>query len=251
MMNFYEIKGMLLNNQVTAFAAEKVMDLVDVCKFLITGAYAQEKEDLIVSRILTNIFHKKMSDITYLDIGANKWRHGNNTYLFYKKCRGILVEADPALAEKLRQKRKKDKVYNAAVGTKDGETLEFYILSLATRSSLDKKYIEQEEKRGIKVLNTIQIQCRTINSILEENNLVPDFLSIDIEGMDFQALQTIDYEKYKIKVIVAEQSDERNKDNETMDQFMLRKGYVVHNKTRSNVVYIRKKSKKSKEKLLL
>lgn len=69
--------------------------------------------------------------------------------------------------------------------------------------------------------------------------------------MDFQALQTIDYEKYKIKVIVAEQSDERNKDNETMDQFMLRKGYVVHNKTRSNVVYIRKKSKKSKEKLLL
>lgn len=243
-MNFYEMKGMLLNNQVTAFIAEKVMDLIDICKFILTGSYAQKKEDLIVSKILTDIFHKKLSDITYLDIGANKWRHGNNTYFFYKKSSGILVEADPYLAEKLRQKRKKDKVYNAAVGTKDGESLEFYILSLATRSSLDKKYIEQEKKRGIKVLNTIQIQCRTINSILEENNLVPDFLSIDIEGMDFQALQTIDYEKYRIKVIVAEQSDERNKDDETMDQFMVRKGYVVYGKTKSNAVYMRKTAKK-------
>lgn len=242
-MNFYEIKGILLNNQVTAFAVEKVMDLVDVCKFIITGSYAQEKEDLIVSRILTDIFHKKFSDITYLDIGANKWRHGNNTYLFYKKGRGILVEADPTLAEKLRQKRKRDKVYHAAVGTKDGESLDFYILSLATRSSLDKEHVEQERKRGIKVLNTIQIQCRTINSILEENNLNPDFLSIDIEGMDFQALQTIDYERYKIKVIVAERSGEKNTDNETMDQFMGRKGYVVYCKTRANVVYRRKTAK--------
>lgn len=34
-MNFYEIKGILLNNQVTAFAVEKVMDLVDVCKSIV------------------------------------------------------------------------------------------------------------------------------------------------------------------------------------------------------------------------
>lgn len=190
-----------------------------------------------IRKILIDIFHSRLEDISYLDIGANKWRHGSNTYLFYGKCKGTLVEADPVLADKLRRKRKADQIYNVAVSTKENESLKFYILSLATRSSLDKKHVEEEMKRGIKLIKTIQIKCETVNNIIAKNKNVPDFLSLDIEGMDFQVLQTIDYKKYKIKVIVAENSNERNAENETMDQFMNRQGYEIYCKTKANTVY--------------
>lgn len=44
-MNIYEMKGMILTNRITAFLAEKVIDVVDICKYILTGSYAQNKED--------------------------------------------------------------------------------------------------------------------------------------------------------------------------------------------------------------
>ncbi len=54
----------------------------------------------------------------------------SNTWFFYQQgARGILVDANPKLAEELRQARPEDRVINACVGPVSGETLDFHVLS--------------------------------------------------------------------------------------------------------------------------
>ncbi len=170
-------------------------------------------------------------------MGANHYRRSNNTYLFYKNgARGICVEADPFLCRRLRCHRKYDKVINCAVGVEDGREVEFYILSLPTRSSMDKEAVQDSVSKGLKIKETIKLPCISINTLLEQSQIVSDYMSIDIEGMDYTVLRSIDFSKYKIKVIVAEYSDEII-DGKDMNQFMKECGYNVYKKNRTNVIY--------------
>src|SRR5262249_29835011 len=53
-------------------------------------SYSQAGEDLIVRFFF---YHQRISNITYLDIGANEPIQLNNTYYFYRRgFRGVLVE---------------------------------------------------------------------------------------------------------------------------------------------------------------
>lgn len=151
-----------------------------------------------------------------------------------------MIEADPVFCEKLKEKRKGDRVYNVAVGTEDCGEINFYVLSLPTRSTLDKEYVDKAISAGLSVKDIIKIPCVNINNFLEKLNYEPDYMSIDIEGMDYKVLQSIDFTKHPIKVIVAELCDERNEDGETMNEFMEHSGYQVYGQYGSNVIYIRK-----------
>ena len=63
-------------------------------------------------------------------------------------------------------------------------------------------------------------------------------MSIDIEGVDYKVLGSLDFKKHPIKVIIAEVSGEKNEHGETMDEFMMRIGYTVYGKYGSNVIYV-------------
>lgn len=175
-----------------------------------------------------------------MDIGANHYRRSNNTYLFYKNgAKGICVEADTLSCRRLKHHRKYDKIINCAVGVEDSKEIAFYILSLPTRSTMDKKAVQESISKGLKVKEVIKLPCISINTLLEQNRIIPDYMSIDIEGMDYKVLRTIDFNKYKIKVIVAEYSDEVI-DGKNMNQFMKECGYNVYKETKVNVIYHRK-----------
>lgn len=102
----------------------------------------------------------------------------------------MLVEADPFLYNRLKQKRKRDQVCNIAIGTEDSQSTDFYVLSLPTRSTLDKGYVGRAIKAGLSVKKVIKIPCMTLNSLLEKLNYEPDYMSIDIEGMDYKVLRS-------------------------------------------------------------
>lgn len=46
MINFFEVKAILLNKHVRVFFVEKIIDIIEVCKYIMTGSYAQNKEDI-------------------------------------------------------------------------------------------------------------------------------------------------------------------------------------------------------------
>lgn len=239
MLDIAKIKSRVKENRFMNFGAELVLELFVTMRYFVKGSFSQFGEDAYVSQLFERGGGKK-SDIKYVDIGANHYRRSNNTYLFYKSgARGICVEADSFLCKKLKRGRKHDRVINCAVGVEDGKEVEFYVLSLSTRSSMDREVVKNLVSQGLKVKKTIKLPCISINSLLEQNQFTPDYLSIDIEGMDYLVLRSVDFNKYRIKVIVAERTEEII-ENETMDEYMERNGYLVYKKTRANVIYNRR-----------
>lgn len=102
---------------------------------------------------------------------------------------------------------------------------------------MDKEHIKNSIRAGLSVKKIIDIPCKNINDLLSDYHWEPDYLSIDIEGMDYQVLRMIDFEKYKIKVIIAEKTNELNEKGESMDAYMERQGYTVYDNQGSNVIY--------------
>ena len=204
------------------------------------GGYSEYGEDLILSRLLQDVYNIPISMVRYVDIGANHWCRGSNSYYFYKRgAEGLLLEANPLFCKKLEKKRKRDTIVNAAADVQnEKKSIPFYILSLINRSSIDEKNVAQSLKMGAILNKVIQVPCICINDLLKEYQICPDLLTMDIEGMDYKVLRSLDFEKYKIKVIVVEIADESTDDTaETMEEYMCKKGYCVHAKTKGNIIY--------------
>lgn len=75
-----------------------------------------------------------------------------------------------------------------------------------------------------------------LDSILEENNINKiDYLSIDTEGSELSVLQSIDLEKYYVKVISAE----HNGYNDNVKNYLVGKGYRFITKICADEIYIK------------
>jgi FkbM family methyltransferase len=167
-------------------------------------SFAQSGEDLIIDYIfkLRGISHP-----SYIDIGANHPFYLSNTAHFYLKgCRGINVEANPNLIIDFTKFRDKDINLNCGVGVRE-EKLDFFIISDPTLSTFSQPEAEAVTKTGkYSIVENKKIKTYTIEHLLKtycQGNL-PDFLSIDVEGFDFEIIKTIDFDFYKPKVICVE-----------------------------------------------
>ncbi len=170
-------------------------------------SYSQCGEDLIVNYVFSL---RGITFPTYLDIGANDPHFLSNTAFFYKKgCRGINIEANPQLITKLKRFRRKDINLNLGVGEKEGE-LDFYILSDPTLSSFSKEEATLATASGkIRINDVKKIKLTTVEKVIDEygHGKFPDFLSIDVEGMDLDILHSIPFNRYWPKIICAEAAE--------------------------------------------
>jgi hypothetical protein len=92
-----------------------------------------------------------------------------------------------------------------------------------------------------KLSKVVKTPLMSINEIISKSG-TPDFLSIDVEGLDLSVLQTLDFEKYQIKCICVETlrygpNKEEFRDTELM-QFMKSRGYVAYADTGINTIYV-------------
>src|ERR1700722_18369037 len=110
------------------------------------NSYSQAGEDLILSFLFTD---KKMSSISYLDIGAGSPVYSNNTYLLYTKGnKGVCVEADKSLIPAIKEVRPKDKVINAGVAVSDLKEADFYTFEIKGLNTFDKAEAEKRAALG-------------------------------------------------------------------------------------------------------
>jgi FkbM family methyltransferase len=208
----------------------------------ILNSYSQAGEDSVISFLFSD---KKESTPTYLDLGTNLPNTGNNTYLFYLAgSKGVCVEADPALIEVIKKVRPNDKVLNFGVSTVDNQELEFYVFDTPAINTFDREEALKREKSGVySILRKDRILTKTINTLILENfDRYPDFLSIDIEGLDLDVLKSLDYTKYPIPVICVEtciysENHIRPKDK-SLEEFMTSIGYFVYADTYINTIFV-------------
>lgn len=205
-------------------------------------AYSQCGEDIIIEYIF------KLRNIpfpTYLDIGAHHPFFLSNTALFYNKgCRGINVEANPQLIELFRKLRPDDINLNIGIGKEIGE-LDFYIMEDSSLSSFSKEDRDNYIVAGKKEKEIKRIKLTTVENVLKTyfNDSCPDFMSIDLEGMDYGILQSINFNKYTPKVICVEAAEYSPigagaRRNELID-FLESKNYYEYANTNLNAIMVK------------
>lgn len=179
--------------------AEKILDK--------SGSfYSQNAMDSKVKMLFEGI-GKDLSEIRYIDIGANTWLLYNNSYLFYRAgASGVLVEANPDFVEVIKGNRPRDKAIMCGCSdVRTDEKWTYYKTSHAGYNTFVKSIADQYVKKGIAV-EEIKIPMKDIGSILDEN--FPsghiDYMSVDVEGMGVRIVNAIDFDRYRIDVMLLE-----------------------------------------------
>ena len=166
-------------------------------------SYSQEGEDMILRRI----FEGQLGGF-FVDVGAHHPKRFSNTYFFYKLgWSGINIDAMPGSMKSFNIIRTRDINIEKPVSLKK-EVLTYYGFNEPALNGFSK--VKSDERNGLnnfKILFTKEIETCTLEEILDDN-LVNfqkiDFLSIDVEGLDFEVLKSLNIDKYRPYVILVE-----------------------------------------------
>lgn len=208
-------------------------------------SYSQCGEDIIVDFIFMWLGKQKIS---YLDIGTNDPVKLNNTYFFYKKnSSGVLVEPDPRLYKKIRRKRSGDICLNAGVGEGGTSDITFYMMHPDTLSTSSPDKVKEYLQLGVKLKGELKVPLLNINDVIEKHlgDLAPDFLSIDVEGLDFEIIKSLDLSRYRPVVICTETLTYTNNNTEQkigdIPQYLCSNGYFIYSDTYINTIFVDQK----------
>jgi FkbM family methyltransferase len=200
--------------------------------------FAQGGEDIHILYLLDN-----KPDGFYLDIGANQPIRFSNTFkLYLTGWTGVLVDANPHLIKKAAEIRKKDACVHALVSNEQKD-LDFYISEMDLFSSIHSEYADSGNKSDLN-MEKIKMQTVSIDQLIEK--YVPagksiDLLSIDVEGHDFEVLQSVSLLKYRPRLIVVEDlyyyktKSEDNKYVKYLSEF----NYTLAGADKQNIYFIR------------
>ncbi len=191
--------------------------------------------------LVREYFHDKEKGF-FVEVGANDpINHGSQTWHLEKRLNwsGILVEPIPELAEKCRNTRVNSKTYECVcVDENASKTLTLFVPcdnnsnnEIYCRSSIGKNIDGSKFKQH----KEIEVQARTLNSILEAENVENiDLLSIDVEGAELDVLLGLNISKFKPKLILLEDK------HLYLDKhrYLKRNGYKLVKRTRQNCWYV-------------
>ncbi len=170
-----------------------------------TKSYSQLNQD---TNALEFFNYKKNG--FFVEIGANDGITLSNTYLLEKEYdwKGICVEAIPELFDKLVINRPNATCVSKAVYKTSDEEIEFDLANENLLSGIS-DLISQNSVHYNNVKNNrnvIKVKTITFTDLLDKNNApnIIDYLSLDTEGSEYDILLSLDFNKYKFKLIDVE-----------------------------------------------
>jgi FkbM family methyltransferase len=179
-----------------------IIQLIQQRKHLWRRYYAQEGEDIILSRLMDK------EKGFFIDIGAHHPFRFSNTYLFYKKgWRGINFDPLPGSKRLFNLVRRRDINIQCGVAKESG-MLTYYCFNEPALNTFDKE--EAKFKNDLPdyfIQETIDIPVEPLWKILDGLSLPPriDFMSVDVEGMEMDVLMSNNWDRYRPEFLVVEQ----------------------------------------------
>ena len=206
-------------------------------------SYSQSGEDAIINAIF---MIKGIFKPSYLDIGAHDPYFLSNTAMFYLRgARGINIEANPLLIKSFENFRNEDINLNFGVSDNPKKEMDFYVFEDSTLSTFSEDEAIKLQNFGKKLNSKEKVQLKTITEIINtySDGKYPDFLTLDVEGLDFEILKSINYDNNSPKVICVEASEfspkgTGEKRHELID-FLCSKGYFEYANTNLNAIMVR------------
>jgi FkbM family methyltransferase len=197
---------------------------------------SQFKQDELLEK---NVFKGHKNGV-FVDIGAHDGVNINNTLYFekYNDWTGINVEPIKKVYDRLITNRPSSININCAVCNNDGETEflcnEGYTEMLSgIKSNFDPRHINRIEfENNIKgsTTTTITVPTKKLETIFDENFIKRvNYLSIDVEGAEFEVIKSINFDKVFIDVI----EFENNYDDVSnpIIEYLNTKNYILFHKS--------------------
>ena len=190
-------------------------------------------------QVLQSIFSKTKNGF-YVDVGCHHPKRFSNTALLYKQgWKGINIDANSKNLKLFNFFRKRDFNIRALV-SKSKTILDYYYFNdSALNGCLSKSKIDILLNENYKIINTEKISTRRLDDIISEfkvNNNKIDLLDIDVEGHDFQVLQSIDLDLYDVRVILIETGEQEN----AIIEYLFKFNYFLHTRVDRNCIFLKK-----------
>jgi FkbM family methyltransferase len=157
----------------------------------INPSWSQAAEDIALDLFLSE---NNLNNF-YLDIGAHDPNRFSVTRKLYSKgWSGIDIDGNPSYEAKFKKFRPRNKFMNVCVGSQ--EEYKFTIFTEGAISSTNSKWIEKFSSEGAVVKEVITVPGIKLRDILDLPNVPKrvDFINIDIEGADEDALRSLELE---------------------------------------------------------
>ena len=206
--------------------------------------YGQKRED----EYLYNTFFKGVKNKIYIELGAMDGIQYSNTKFFQDELNwtGILIEPNIKLYEKLKDNRPDNKLYNSLVSnTIDDKVFKYFdylgVSCIKDTMPKDHDRLYFNSKRS-QFANHNKGECiiktTTLETILDDSGYKEiDFLSLDVEGHEFHVLESINFNKVKIHVLLIEMLDD-NSYVLNIEKLLQKNNYKYHSDIGRNRVYI-------------
>lgn len=166
-------------------------------------SFSSAGEDMILRHILGS---DKMSGF-YVDVGAFHPTLFSNTYFFYLNgWRGINVEARPGSKTLFDKVRPRDVNLELGVSRERGEMTYYFIAEDSPMNSFSPEFLQQIEMLEA-VKSKIPVSTLPLAEVLDRH--LPkgqsiDFLTVDVEGHDYEVLESNDWKRFRPRLIVVE-----------------------------------------------
>ena len=168
-----------------------------------TTSYSQCGEDILVDYVLRL---RGIMQPSYIDIGANHPFRINNTARFYERgCRGINIDPNPEAIKLFNEHRPEDVNLNVGISDTSGDS-DFYVMEDPTLSTFSAAARDHLVEHGQRVVKIARVRLKTLPDIVQNHcrGVFPDFMNIDVEGLEMTILKSIDFDRSYPKVICVE-----------------------------------------------
>ena len=201
-------------------------------------SYSQEGEDMILRRIFGN-----QSTGFYVDVGAHHPKRFSNTYYFYKRgWRGINIDAMPGSINEFNKQRRKDINLEIGIASQKG-ILTYYIFNEPALNTFDEELaLHREKSKQYFIKSKIAIPVAPLEDVLKKHLSVSqtiDFMSVDVEGFDFQVLHSNNWQRYRPHYLLVEclELDGWDDSTDPIHDFLRAQNYRPISKTVNTLIY--------------
>ena len=193
--------------------------------------------------LLEIVFNYKFNGLKrngyFVDLAAGQPQELSNTYFIekYLNWEGLLIDGNPVFAKKLRAERR-NKVLEEIVYSENNKEVKFRIDNGELGGIVGDEFDNNKKFRSDELANAtiITSKTKTLNQILIENNAPKemDYLSLDIEGGEYEALKNFEFKQYKWKFLTIERP------NLELDLLLDKNGYIQVFHSSFDTFYIHK-----------
>ena len=167
-------------------------------------SFSQTGEDLLVEYIFRAL---GLAQPTYLDLGAfDPWELSNTARLHLRGSHGVNVEPNPRQFGRFVESRPGDRNVNVGIAAAAG-TLTYFEMDVPTLNTFSRTEAERcVREEGHRILRELPVPVLTLPEVLARHcdGQFPDFLSVDIEGLDQLVVDVIAAHAAKPKVVCIE-----------------------------------------------